>query len=156
MTSLMIADETLLLQEADFPDYFVDKHHPDDYKTLNNAIDPEFIFHRMTDHNRIIIRISIKITPRIFIPVTFVCDTGAPSFIYINKITRRLIKDRIHKDDDNDQDYIIINNKRMAIKASPAPHEDCNIIGLLALSYFKMFFEENGVGFNFDNLPNYF
>lgn len=152
---LVITDENDIFQEADFPDYFVDKHHSDDFRLSENPIEPEYIFHELTDHNRLIVRVSIKVSPRTYIPFTFVCDTGAPSFIYINSITRRLIRDRIKTDDRGGQ-YITINNKNMTVKASPALHEDTNIIGLLALRYFGLFFEENGVGFNFSNIPEFF
>lgn len=155
MNILLINDDSIMIQEADFPDYFIDKHHPDDFKPKNININPEFIFHKLSDHNRIILRISIKTGPRTYIPLSFVCDTGAPSYIYVNKITRRLIKDRI-TDDGAGNEIIIISNKRMGLKTSPALHEDTNIIGLLGLSFFKLYFEENGVGFNFYNLPEYF
>jgi hypothetical protein len=39
--------------------------------------------------------------------------------MYINDITRRLIKSRIITDEETDIDFIIINGKRTIIKSSP-------------------------------------
>ena len=101
------------------------------------------------------VRISIKISPNSYVPATFICDTGAPSYIYTNLLTRRLIKDRIESDDAGNE-FIIIRNKRLSLDISPTLHEDTNILGLMALKFFMMYFEDNGVGFNFQNLPEYF
>lgn len=30
----MFEDESVMLQEPDFPDYFINKQHPDDYKPI--------------------------------------------------------------------------------------------------------------------------
>ncbi len=80
---------------------------------------------------------------------SFVCDTGAPGGIYINSLTRRLIRDRIIDDDLGNQ-YIEIEEKKIVVKPSPSNHPDVNIIGLLGLLHF------NFISFEFDNLPNYF
>lgn len=136
------------LQEADFPDYFIDKHHPDDYKIVHEPIS-ELIYHRKLNHNRLILRISFQLSRTMFLPVTFVCDTGAPMFIYLNKITRRLIKDRIIIND-GENEFIIIGEKKFTINCSP----DVNIIGLRALSMFGLVLDFENFGFN--RLPNYF
>ena len=148
----MFEDETTILQPADFPDYYVDNHHPEDYISTKEPVQ-ELIYHHMPDHNRLIVRMSFKISSKNFIPVTFICDTGAPSFIYINSVTRRLIKSIILKDE-IDNEYLKINEKRMGIKPSPTNHPDVNIIGLRALSQFQLFL--NADEFSFNNLPDYF
>ena len=153
MTSLMITDdETILLQEADFPDNFIDKHHPDDFKPSKTAI-TEYYFHRLPLHNRLILRISIKISDNIYIPFTFICDTGAPSSLYINSLTRRLIGRRILEDIGGNQ-FININGRPLTVYPSPANHPDTNIIGLMALAYFGLIVQE--FQFEFLNLPEYF
>lgn len=80
MSVLLIDDETILLQESDYPDYFVDKHHPDDYKITKEPIRPEHIYHLKADHNRVMVRLSTQIGPDMFIPITFIC-----AFIFLLK-----------------------------------------------------------------------
>jgi len=142
----------VILHEADFPDYFINKNHPDDFKPSREPI-KELIFHKLQDHNRLILRISVKIRQGIYIPFTFVCDTGAPSHIYLNDITKRLIQNRIFYDDSDNQ-VMTINGRNYSVKKSPELHKDTNIIGLLALIRFKMYFTDNG--FDFENLPDFF
>lgn len=152
MSILMFEDESIMLQEADFPDYYINKNHPDDFKPMHVPI-CELIYHRLQNHNRLILRISVKISDGMFIPLTFICDTGAPTHIYISDLTRRLINSRI-EDDDLGNQLITVNGKRMIVNKSPELHRDTNIIGLLALTRFQMFFKDEGFGFN--SLPEYF
>ena len=144
-------DESIFLQAADFPDYFIDKHHPEDYIMTELPIEKECIFNELVDHNRCILRISFKFKEG-FIPFTFICDTGAPSSIYLNDITRRMLITRLLKDDLGNL-FLRINGKRMAVKPSPEPHSDTNIFGVLALRSFGFHFDE--ATFNFNNLPDY-
>ena len=153
MTTLIIEDETETLYKTDFPDNFVDMHHPDDYMPLRDPIS-ELIFHRRTDHSRLFLRICIKITDTNYIPITFVLDTGAPSQLYINDLTRRLIRDRIKYNSDTGIDFLKINKKTFIVKPSPEHHPDVNIIGLLGLSNFEFYL--SGGEFGFHNLPDYF
>ena len=141
----------IILQEADFPSYFIDKHHPDDYKSNENPIQ-ELIYHIRTNHNRLICHISVRISENQYIPLTFVCDTGAPMFLYINEITRRLICKRI-KLDDSENEIIIVNGKKMTINDSPSNHKDVNIMGIRALSWFGLYLDKNTFGFT--ELPDY-
>lgn len=148
MTTLMITDdETVMLQVADFPDFFIDKHHPDDYVISKEPV-RDFYFHKMPLHNRLILRMSVRLKNDIYIPFTFICDTGAPSYIYINDITRRLIKERITEDDVGNQ-FLYIHGKRLPV----FPSSDTNIIGLMALAYFGLYIQEDSFGFM--NLPEY-
>lgn len=152
MSTLMINDETTLFQEADFPENYIDKHHPDDYINITEPIH-EFIYHHRPDHNRLIVRTCFKLSKHNYIPVSFVCDTGAPSYIYINELTRRLIKSRILTDDIGNE-FIKIADKNLLLKSSPTNHPDTNIIGLKCLSFFGLFL--NGNEFGFTNFPKHF
>lgn len=78
--------------------------HPEDFKPRLTPL-TELIYHKMTDHNKILLRICVKLTNTMYIPFTFVCDTGAPSQLYINSLTRRLIHSRINIDDDTGIDF---------------------------------------------------
>ena len=141
----------IMLQDADFPDYYIDKHHPDDYKITEESF-YELIYHRRTNHNRLLLRITIMINEYTFLPLTFICDTGAPSFIYISEFTRKCIKNRI-KLDDSENEIIIVNGKKMPLSNSPSNHPDVNILGIRALSFFNLCL--NYEDFYFKNLPDY-
>ena len=90
----------------------------------------ELIYHRRTNHNRI----TIMINEYTFLHLTFICDTGAPSFIYISEFTKKCIKNRI-KLDESENEIIIVNGKKMPLSNSPSNHPDVNILGIRALSY---------------------
>jgi len=147
----MISDDQML-QEADFPDDFIDKHHPNDFIPSTEYIQ-ELYFHRLPLHNRLLLRISFRLKNNIYIPFTFVLDTGATCHMYINSITRRLIKERIYEDDAGNQFINLSSGKRFGIYPSPDLHSDTNIIGVIGLAYFGLILQENS--FEFINLPSY-
>lgn len=149
---MVLNDEDIFLGEADFPDYYIDKHHPNDYIPISTPIQ-ELIYHQMPNHNRLILRMCFKITDTMFIPVSFVCDTGAPSHIYINSLTRRLVKSIILQDEAGTQ-YLTVNKHKMLILSSPNHHPDTNIIGIQALLKFGLASNEDDT-FSFSRLPKY-
>lgn len=144
----------MMLHELDFPSTFVKKAHKDDYRPISYPI-KEYIYHRKNFHNRIFIRMSICLRENMFIPITFICDTGAPMFLYITEITRALISERIEVDE-SENDFINIHGeKKMMVNSSPPLHSDTNVIGLRALSFFGLHLT-GGDLFEFDNLPDWF
>jgi hypothetical protein len=154
---LIINEESCGLYNADFlifPSYYVNKHHLLDYKPSDSPV-KEVIWHNKPDHNRLLLRISIKLRNKTYIPITFVCDTGAPSFLYLNAISYVLFEERIMKDNDSGIDYLLIDGRKFPVKPTSAPHEDCNIIGVRALGRFQLYLNDDGV-FDFDNLPDFF
>ena len=64
----------------DYPENFVDRQHPDDYKAISSPLPPEFIFHNDV---RLFLRISFKAGAE-YIPMSFMLDTAAPSEIYFS------------------------------------------------------------------------
>lgn len=148
----MSFEDGVMLQIADFPEYFVNMHHPDDYKVTNKPV-VELIYHQLIDHNRLILRISFKISEDMFIPITFICDTGVPGFIYINTLTRRLINSRIQQDI-LENNFVKVGEKYFQVKPSPSNHPDTNIIGLRMLSHLGLTVDIDN--FSFSRLPEYF
>jgi len=144
----------MMLHELDFPSTFTKKSHKDDYKIINYPI-KELIYHRKNFHNRIFVRISIFLRNDVFVPVTFICDTGAPMFLYITELTRSLISERIEVDESENDFINIFGEKKMMVNSSPPLHSDTNVIGLRALSYFGLHLTGND-NFEFDNLPEWF
>ena len=152
MSDIMFQDDNEMLHDVDFPDYFINKHHPDDYKLIRDYY-IEKIYNTRTDHNRLILRICVKLGNVFFVPISFICDTGAPSYLYFNPVTYRLIAERILRDELG-MEYLLINEKVFPIKNSPPAHHDVNIIGLRALNKFGFFMDEPET-FDFLRLPNY-
>ena len=66
---------------VDYPENFVDRQHPDDYKAISSPLPPEFIFHANV---RLLLRISFKVGAE-YIPMSFMLDTAAPSEFYFSE-----------------------------------------------------------------------
>lgn len=151
---MLMENDTIILYEADFPDYYVDKHHPEDYIPVSKPF-TQLIYHDTNEHNRLILRITIKTSNNGYLPVSFICDTGATVGIYTNQLLHRLINHRIIKDNDSGRDYIIVGGNKITVKHTPPPHQDCNVIGLRALCIFGLVLNSN-YSFGFINLPEFF
>lgn len=154
MALILICDETMMLQKSDFPDYFVKMQHPNDFRIVREPF-TEHIFHKRMGHNRLFLRICFKISNTGYIPFTFILDTGAPSQIYINNITRQLLKDRIETDSETEIEFVRIEGRKTLIHPSPDNHRDTNIIGLMSLAHFGFHFTSTE-DYDFTNLPEYF
>lgn len=153
MASMIISDESMVLTAADFPEYFVDKHHPDDFKPVREPFN-ELIYHERTGHNRIILRMTVRLAEEYYTPFTFVCDTGAPNSVYLNEVTRKIIKSRINKDHMKTE-YINVGSRKFTVLATPQPHDDCNVLGIRTLFAFGLVMRQDET-FEFTNLPEYF
>ncbi len=64
-----------LMRPTDFPNNFVDRHHPEDYILVPDPIVAEYILH---DKKRLFLRISWK-TATGYLPMTFMVDTTHPN-----------------------------------------------------------------------------
>jgi len=105
--------------------------HPDDYKLTNDPIDVECIHHKKPHHDRLILRISVKVENE-YIPLSFICDTGSPSYLFLCQKSIELLKPRI-QESELEALYITSNNKNILIQESPINHKNSNIIGLKLL-----------------------
>lgn len=157
MSILTMNDDKEYLHDADFPNYYVDKIHPEDY-IINTRPILEKIYHTKRGHNRLLLRILIKMDRSTYLPLTFVCDTGACTSLYLCPKALIAIKSRIMKDE-LDNEYIELKSeKRMAVEETSYIHENVNIIGLKALFYFGLVLSivDGEYIFEFNNLPDYF
>ncbi|PRP79047.1 hypothetical protein PROFUN_13125 [Planoprotostelium fungivorum] len=136
----------LLLTEEDYPNNYVQMHHPDDYKMVDSPITPEKVLvRRGVAHTRLILR---KYTS-----VSFVCDTGAPGYLYLSKKAKDAIKSRI-KEDEVGSLYIQVGGKKFLVHDSPAQHNSSNIVGLRALKIWGLDLSQGGDdSFEFHALP---
>jgi len=139
----------LLLRDADFPDNYIHMQHPDDYI---DVIHPfiEYIPHLSGHNNRLIVRICWKINDS-FVPMSFVCDTGAPMGLYLSEKAYIVLKTRIREDDLGHQYVHIDTIGKSSIESTPLGHAPANIIGLRLLMKLKLEMVENG--FSFRNTP---
>ena len=73
----------LQLQDADFPEYYENMQHPDDYKLV---IQPfvECIPHYQAHHNSIIVRVCLQVKEG-YVPISFVWDISALTAMYPSK-----------------------------------------------------------------------
>lgn len=142
--------EEILLTDEDFPDYFEDFAHPNDYVMTNQPITPEHICHsRLGQHHRLLFRISVSCGGKYF-SVSFVCDTGAPRFLYLCPKMFALMENlgAIKVDEDTGLRWVMIENKKVPLDETPECHRPANIIGLRLLYRLGLYLEENTFGFS--------
>ena len=131
--------EELFLHDEDLPDNYVHMAHPEDYTEVNN-FKPHFIVHsHFGRHYRLIVRVAWRTGDGIMVPMSFVCDTGAPSHIYLsNEALRALDSKGLLLRDDKDTPYVKVHTNRISvfpatIEETPHTHKDANILGLKSL-----------------------
>lgn len=108
MDATEVAAAELLLQNADFPDHYVDMQHPDDYSTVDRPF-VEYITNSYAHHYRLIVRVCRKLGEREYLPMSFVCDTGAPTALYLSdKAYRMLSRHKRVLEDDAGNVYAVI------------------------------------------------
>lgn len=146
----------LLLQDADFPSNFIDMHHPDDYKIIYNPF-VEYIPHFNGHHNRLIIRICWKVSDSEYMPMSFVCDTGAPMGFYLcNEAIALLKRYRRIIEDETGTEYAYIHDVgKAAVEPTPPSHAPGNIIGLRVLIKLRLSLNADGT-FVLNNIPDAF
>jgi len=147
------ANDELLLHNTDFPSNFVNMAHPDDYKILDKPIIPEYIYNDKSHHYRLIFRISWKLGENKYVPMSFVCDTGAPMFFYICEKAQNILQNRICNDELGNQFFQMPDGSKAAIHETPSNHQPANIIGLRILKKLELFLSESG--FKFNKCPEY-
>lgn len=135
-----LAREELLLQEADFPDNYKHMAHPDDYAKINSPL-VEFISHFSGRHNRLIVRMCwLSEKKSEYIPMSFVCDTGAPMGFYLSDLAYRKLKEiKRLKEDETGNEYVVIKDMgKIAVEPTPQGHKPANIMGLRVLTKMQL------------------
>ena len=150
-----LAQATLFLSDKDFPREYVDMAHPDDYKAVQEFTPQLFMHTYYGFHERLIARVAWKASDGTVVPMSFICDTGAPGFVYLSpKASRALASKgllmadeatgrpyvRMHKDENSEFDA--------PTQETPRPHTDANVLGVRALM--KLHFKTTDDGFSFD------
>lgn len=152
---LDVDGEEVLIQSEDFPTSYVNMFHTDDYKSLDNVVQVSCIYnHGGSRHNRIISRLSWKVGNK-YVPMSFICDTGATRHIYLSKLAYSMLSsaNRIIEDPDLGTKYVTINGRKAAVLPTPDNYEPANLMGLPILIRFGLSLSEHAV--NFSDAPEY-
>lgn len=131
-TDVSVAD--LLLQDADFPENYVKMQHPEDYNIIGKPF-IEYIPHFQGHHNRLIVRVCWLIGESRYMPISFVCNTGAPMGLYLSDKAASFLRryDRV-KEDETGSEYAEVHSVgKAAVESTPPGHAPANIIGLRLL-----------------------
>ncbi len=134
MESTATSAADLLLQNADFPDNFINMQHHDDYKIVSEPF-VEYISHFVGHHNRLIVRACWKVGSDAYVPVSFVCDTGAPMGLYLSDKASNTLRsfDRIIEDEAGNEYADVHRAGKTAVQPTPPGHAPANIMGLRLL-----------------------
>ncbi len=129
----------VLLTSLDFPDYFVDMAHPDDYVVSERRMEPYLIENTVPHHHRLLLRVSLEARPGTFAVMTFVLHTGASSAVYFGRRAMQLMHEvgRL-REDDLGVVYLDTPLGRCAVLETPATHQPANILGLDMLKKLKL------------------
>lgn len=131
--ALMVTDEEAhLLCPADFPSHFVACGHVGDYIPVTVCIPPTVLAHRKAHHNRLFLRICFKTAAGLFVPITFIADTGSPSSLYVGASARAALEAAGRfNNDEADSEFIVMGTLGKAtVQDIPLPHAPANIAGL--------------------------
>jgi hypothetical protein len=143
----------LFHDEDNNPPNFV---HPEDLKEGKEPIIPEYIRQKKPGHHRLLFRVSFKLGTGKFVPLTFICDTGAPSHFYLSRQALAALEagGRVLVDGELDYMYVVIAGKKAIVKETPYTHEPGNIMGLLMLERLGLNLKEGE--FSFASQPEHF
>jgi hypothetical protein len=150
-----IAAAELLLHDADFPSNYINMAHPDDYKAIGNPF-ATYISHFSGHNNRLILRACWKTSDNRYIPMSFVCDTGAPMGFYLSTVSTNILKryNRILEDETGNE-YVVVNGGKAAVEPTPSGHAPANIIGLRVLTKLELYLRNDGT-FALTKMPEAF
>ena len=163
MNSTEVSAADMLLQDADFPDKYVNMQHPDDYKVVSEPF-VQYIPHFSGHNNRLIVRVCWKKsnTPSAglgakaeFVPMSFVCDTGAPMGLYLSTKATNLLRniERIVEDETGNEYVEIFGIGKASIEPTPPGHAPANIVGLRMIM--KLELSIGGGSFIFNKASEY-
>ncbi|KAL3134786.1 hypothetical protein ABBQ32_007771 [Trebouxia sp. C0010 RCD-2024] len=129
--------------ELDFPDLYVRMAHPADYKETSEPIEPHFLYHDRPAHFRLLLRASFRLASNLYIPMTFLCDTGVPGGFYFShdamtvftNAKRVMQSDLYHP-------YIQTCAGSIPVSEAQQLHQPANLLGLHALRKYGLMLAE--------------
>lgn len=143
--------EELFLCDENFPKGYVQFAHPQDYQPTPHPIPVERIFHSHDSHFRLILRISVKLSPTTCVPMSFVLDTGCPGYLYLGERAEALMTafGVLKRDDDFQTSCVNWAGRRLLVQTTPRQHGPANVIGLRALCLFGLQLHASPFGYSF-------
>lgn len=78
MDDILHRSKEIAYTELDFPKFYVNMAHPEDYKETCDPVEPQFFYHERPGHFRVLLRASFRLASNLYCPMTFLCDTGVP------------------------------------------------------------------------------
>ena len=150
-----VVAEDMLLRDADFPPYCVRMQHPADYLVSSSPVS-EYITHTPGRHRRLIARISWQKSATEFIPMSFVCDTGAPMGFYLSETAREVLRSlgRIREEDRSGLFSLHVQGLgATAVDDTPRGYCPANIMGLRILQRVGLVVEPDCNSFVFVRPP---
>lgn len=144
----------MMLQEADFPEGYVDMAHPDDFKATDTPLRPQLIEHQgLLGHHRLLLRVSFKLNNEKFAPFTFVLDTGAPFHLYLSQKSIQVLQRGGRWKEADPVDYLEILGTKAVVHETPPTHAPANIMGLKMLKFLRLRLDDS---FSFTKSFEYF
>ena len=150
--------DDFLLNELDFPRDYKEMKHPDDYKIVDSFPANFKIYSNLGKHTRLLARVAWKTNNEKFIPMTFVCNTGAPGSFYLSVEARDILRSKgILKNTDLGSEYVEIKRNdiesfKVRVENTPHAFRNANVIGLKLLMVLGLRVTEEGfsfISFNF-------
>jgi hypothetical protein len=140
----------LLLQDSDFPENYVRMAHPEDYKPTEAPLPVTCLLHQKIGHWRLILRVSFRLTDGKYLPMSFVCDTGAPyDFYFSDRAIQDLTTGGRLKEDDIGNAYLDnVVGRKAAVRETPYTHKPANILGLKMMLKLGIKLTETGFAFS--------
>ena len=123
----------LMLSDGDFPDHYRQGLHPDgDLEARAAPVPAECIFHcGALGHTRLLWRVGWRLPDGRTLPLTFVCDTGAPLALYLSRrAVQRFREHGLLGTDECGSSFVVLRGRRYRVAETPASHEPGNILGL--------------------------
>lgn len=153
---LAASPSLVLLDDADFPDGFVDGEHPDDdlgdppYAADPDAVmPPQFTVHTRESHERLLMRIAWRVADGRFHNLTFVLDTGSPIPILLGRrAANRLADAGVIRNQS-----FTLGGVSYGLVLMPANHPIGNVIGLPLLRRWGMVLDDESLEFR--RLPRF-
>ena len=121
----------MLYQETGFPDSFVGMQHPNDYTGVSKPF-AEYIPHFSGRNSHLIVRMCWEKSEAEYVPMSFVCDTGAPMGLYLSSIALCLLRSigRVLEDESGCEYVEIRHVGKASIHPAPPGYAPANILGL--------------------------
>jgi len=141
--------DDIVLGVMDNPENFVNFLHNEDLQEVSVRQDLTIIEHSLSGHHRTFIRLWLRLPNGNFLPVSFLCDSGAPGPLYLGKPTIDALKAKgLLVDGGNGYDIIRLSfangptDHAIPIQPTPPNHAPANIIGLPLIKKMRVHFDD--------------